>query len=119
MDAKVRENLISCQVDVDTVLQRFMGNEKMVIKFLIKFLSDTNFKGIGEYLEKGDADEAFKCAHTLKGVCANLGLNGMLETLSPMVEKLRSGVTDGVPELYERMKENYEKVTAVIHQLEQ
>lgn len=119
MDAEIKEELIACNVDVDAVMERFMGNETLVTRFLIKFLDDTNLNAIGLWMSEGNTEEAFKCAHTLKGVCANLGLNGILKDLSPMVEKLRNGTMEGVEELYAMVQKNYEAVSGIIRKLKQ
>lgn len=75
--------------DVETTLKRFMGNETLYMKFIMKFLNDKSFDGIKETLEKKDYEEAFKHAHTLKGVTANLGLNPINSVVAEMAELLR------------------------------
>lgn len=41
-------------------------------------------------LESKDYSKAFDCAHTLKGVCGNLGLTPMYEIICRVVEALRT-----------------------------
>ena len=57
--------------DYDEVLTR-LYSEDMIRRFLIKFLNDGTYKLLLEKLEAQDYQEAFRAAHTLKGVCDNL-----------------------------------------------
>ena len=64
----------------------------LIEKFLIKFLKDDSFANLCAGMEEANRMEAFRAAHTLKGVCQNLGL-GSLQTPTEMItEVLR--VTD-------------------------
>lgn len=76
--------------DVKSTLRRFMGNEGMYMKFLKRFPEDPNYQNLGVNLEAGNYEEAFRCAHTLKGVAANLGLVPVQTAVSGLVEELRS-----------------------------
>ena len=67
-----------------------MGNEGMYMKFLKRFPEDPNYQNLGVSLEAGNYEEAFRCAHTLKGVAANLGLVPVQTAVSGLVEELRS-----------------------------
>ena len=60
MDEKFRKSLEENGTDVDTVLKRFLGNEAMYIKFLVKFIDDKNYEGVIENIEKRDYEETFK-----------------------------------------------------------
>ena len=71
MENNMRQRLMDAGINVDTGISRFMGNEGLFLKFLGKFLQDTNFAGLAEAVKKQDVEEAFRCAHTLKGVCGN------------------------------------------------
>ena len=70
-------NLEECyeamESNYDDVMRR-LGSETLVRKFVLKFLDDTSFQGLKEGLENQDAELAFRSAHTLKGVCMNLGI---------------------------------------------
>ena len=58
--------------DYAPVLQR-LGSERIVTKFALRFLEDKTFSGLCDALDAHDAEEAFRMAHTLKGICLNLG----------------------------------------------
>ena len=63
----------------ESVLSRF-GNEALVKRFALKFLKDPSYAELKEALEAHDAERAFRAAHTLKGVCLNLGFDRLYET---------------------------------------
>ena len=63
--------------DYQEVLGR-LYNEAMICKFVRMFLQDDSFQILEEALRRGDVKEAFRGAHTLKGVCANLGFEQLI-----------------------------------------
>lgn len=62
--------------DYQEVLER-LYNEAMICKFVRMFLQDDSFQILEEALRRGDVKEAFRGAHTLKGVCQNLGFSNL------------------------------------------
>ena len=60
--------------DYQEVLGR-LYNEAMICKFVRMFLQDDSFQILKEALRRGNVKEAFRGAHTLKGVCQNLGFS--------------------------------------------
>lgn len=90
MDELFRKRLEENGTDVETVLKRFMGNEAMYIKFVKKFLEDKSYHELLENITKRDYEEAFKSAHTLKGVTANLGIEPVRAAASQITELLRN-----------------------------
>ena len=89
MDEEFKKLLIENGADVETTIKRFMGNEGLYVKFLMKFQDDKNYESIQEHVADGKYEDAFNDAHTLKGVSANLGLNPIYEGASKLVELLR------------------------------
>lgn len=89
MDEKFRKQLEENGADVEATLKRFMGNEALYMKFIMKFLDDKNFAGIKENLEKKDYEAAYVSAHTLKGVTANLGLDPVYKVVSQVSDMLK------------------------------
>lgn len=117
MDKELKDKLTGCGFDVDTTLQRFMGNETLYFKFLKKLPADQNYIAFAEAVEKEDCEAAFRSGHTLKGVMSNLGVDGALQILVPMVEKLRANETEGLQEELKEFKDRYEKAIACIESL--
>lgn len=90
MDEKFRKQMEKNGADVATTLKRFMGNEAIYMKFLMKFPEDKNYDAIMENIRKNDYDAVFNSAHTLKGVSANLGLKPVYNASSQITELLRN-----------------------------
>lgn len=89
MDELLKQKLIENGADVEGTLHRFMGNEALFLRFLLKFKDDMNYAKLVESLDQGNYEEAFKYAHTLKGVSANLGLDPVCKPVSALTELLR------------------------------
>lgn len=93
--------------------------EERVKKYLLLFLEDPSFNELKEAFESKDAKTAFRAAHTLKGVAANLGLNKLSNTSSDLTEDLRPGVfTDKSQALLEKVEIDYTAAVEGIKQLE-
>ena len=93
--------------DYDDVVRRLMG-EKLVRKFLLKFLDDKSYADLGRTLSEGDYKEAFRAAHTLKGVAANLAFTELMERVSELTEQLRPCAEPADEVLYQKVVESYD-----------
>ena len=74
--------------DYEGVVSRLV-TEARVNKFLTMFLQDASFKVLCDSMEMRDAEEAFRAAHTLKGVCLSLGFTRLGESSHNLTEALR------------------------------
>ena len=101
--------------DYDEAMGR-LRSEKLVQKFVLKFLNDGSYGLLCGSLASGDRDEAFRAAHTIKGVCANLAFNALLESSEALTEALRDGKPPqpGEDELVARVKADYEQTAQAI-----
>lgn len=95
-----------------------IGSEKILEKFVKKFPSDKSFEELKEGLQENDGEKAFRAAHTLKGICLNLGFDKLYAVSSELTEKLRGRETAGSTELFAAVAEQYEIVTGAIAKLE-
>ena len=69
----------------------------------------------GEFYKTADErKKAFDCAHTLKGVFANMGITPMFETVVKIVEPLRAGKNDGLMPVYEELLDEREHLRSII-----
>lgn len=114
---EIKQELTEVGVDYAGLVKRFMNMDKMAEKFLIKFLSDKTMEQYKEAVNNNNAEELFSVTHTLKGVCANLCINSMLDIVSPAVEVYRGGSTEDAIEVYEQVKAEYDKVCEVIKKI--
>lgn len=74
---------------------------RLVEKFIGKFLDDGSFDALCAQMSAGSREDAFRAAHTLKGVCANLGFGRLLSSASRLTELLRpeaSAIPPGPPD---------------------
>ncbi len=101
----------------DEVLSR-LGSEQMVQRFAIKFLNDKSYETLEAALKEKDVDSAFRAAHTLKGVCVNLGFDKLYEESSALTEKLRAKELDGTDVMFEKVKEQYDITVNAIRKLQ-
>lgn len=92
--------------------------EGVLKKFAKKFLDDGSYQSLKDNLAQGNGEEAFRAAHTLKGVCQNLGFDNLYQVSFDITEKLRGRETDGCEELFAKVEEQYKKTTDAIHMME-
>ena len=117
MTIEQRVILTSLDVNIEEVLERFIGNEMLYIKCLKKLLSDTNYDGMLRAIQAGNAAEAFECVHALKGVSANLGLQRLYNETRPITEVFRAGSLDYDKDNLYRLTAEYAEATEKIKQL--
>ena len=101
-------------ININEALERFMGSEAIVEKFMKKFIGDTSFSQLEAAVEKGDGEEAFKAAHTFKGVCGNLSFDVLYGVLSRQVEFFREGNFELGKGLMPDVKKAYNEVIEAI-----
>ena len=72
----------------EDVLRR-LRSEALIRKFTLKFLEDQSYPLLKQALGDNNYEEAFRGAHTLKGVCQNLSFDRLYEVSSELTELLR------------------------------
>ena len=95
-----------------------LPSEAMIKKFALKFKDDTSFQELETALNEKQVDIAFRAAHTLKGVCLNLGFDELFEVSAELTEKLRERKTAGSEELFQKVSQKYQKTVTAIQGLE-
>ena len=71
--------------------KRILQMDKLIGKFILKFLDDKSCEKLMSAWDAKDAVGVFEGAHALKGVGANLGLNHLSEQASAIAEEFRPG----------------------------
>lgn len=118
MDEKFRKQMEENGANIDTTLDRFMGNEALYMKFVMKFLEDKNFEALVENIEKGDFEGAFNSAHALKGVTANLGLDPINAQAARITELLRNKQPEEVDvEALKKCREQLEEAYSLFQKI--
>ena len=98
---------------------RRLGSASAVERFLRMFAGDDTFAMLQAAMSAGDVRRAFRAAHTLKGLAANLGLVQLWQAASALTEALRGSDTlPADPELYAAVRREYGKVRDALEQLE-
>ncbi len=105
------------QGDYEGTLGR-LCSEKLVEKFALKFLADDSFAHLEEAMSIGNYNEAFRAAHTLKGVSLNLGFTRLHKVSDEITEALRGGEKPENEMLLEKVKEEYERTVAALSELQ-
>ena len=103
--------------DFQSVLGRF-GTKGLVERFVKKFPGDDSYTQLVEKLNAKEVEESFRAAHTLKGVCMNLGFEGLLRAVKEITEILRAGSLAGTEELMTVITEKYNVLCEAICQLQ-
>lgn len=106
--SSLQEAYESIGADYSDVLRRLM-NEQLVARFVGKFLEDQTFAALDAAMAEQDVKQAFMAAHTLKGVCQNLGFANIYEPVWKLTEILRAESFEGAPELFDQVKDEYAK----------
>ena len=76
--------------------KRILQMDKLIGKFILKFLNDKSCERLLEAGAARDAAGIFEGAHALKGVCANLGLDSLSAAASDVAEAYRPGTGAGM-----------------------
>lgn len=103
--------------EYEEVLGR-LRSERLVQKFVLKFLNDGSYELLCNSLKSEDYGEAFRAAHTIKGVCQNLSFTRLYKSSNQLTEALRSGWSPEAAALVEQVKQDYEQTIAAIRSFE-
>lgn len=88
----------------------------MIEKFALKFREDTSFQELETALNEKQVDLAFRAAHTLKGVCMNLGFDHLYKPSFEITESLRASNLDLALQQLDAVKEQYSKTIAALNE---
>ena len=92
-------------------------SDALIKKFVAAFLKDTSFSDLCGAMDASDRTTAFRAAHTLKGVCANMGFEKLRSSSSELAERLRND-SDTIPaeafSLLTDVKSDYQRTVDAI-----
>lgn len=109
----IRECYDALEGDYEEVLGR-LYSETLVRKFIGKFLSDSSFQLLEDSIHSGSREEAFRAAHTLKGVSQNLSFTKLYQSSHEITEALRTGDFDAAVALLAKVEADYAQTVAAI-----
>ena len=114
----IRECYESVGSDFDDVLGR-LGSENLIRRFAVKFLDDKTFEELENSMHTADGETAFRAAHTLKGVCLNLGFTALGKASSELTEALRGPRhTNGCEQLFANVETEYNRLFSALQALD-
>ena len=99
--------------DYQEVLGR-LYSEALVRKFVGKFLADQSFQLLEDSLKAENYEDAFRAAHTLKGVCQNLSFTRLYQSSHEITEALRTKNFDLADQLLPSVEADYIQTAAAI-----
>ena len=70
-----------------------LHSDRLVQKFVLKYLEDPSYNQLCAAMAEQNYEEAFRAAHTIKGICQNLSFTQLLSSSSRLSEALRHGYT--------------------------
>lgn len=100
--------------DYENAKVRLM-NDKIIEKFLLKFLNDDTMPKLIAAVANHDHEESFVAAHTMKGVAGNLAFTELRKNVSELTEQLRSREQDADPELFKAVVDSYNLIIDTIN----
>ena len=107
----------SIRGDYDGVMSRLMKQER-ILKYVGKFFGGAGLAELDKALSEQRWPDAFREAHSMKGMALNLGFSVLAASSSELCEALRSGEPVGdIPGMYEAVKRDYAETEAAAKQL--
>ncbi len=97
------------------VMER-IGNETRIQKYLKKFSEDNSYSELLAALAEENWHGAFRSAHNLKGLCANLSLDRAAQAAGTVCEALRHGKPEAdLTELCGELDAAYQKTLSAVN----
>lgn len=101
-------------VDVEGTLSRFVDNDELYTKFLLRFPDEDRMTPIRAAIAARNYDALLAAAHKLKGSSANLGMTKLSEKAAVIVRKVRAEEYTGFEADADAAAEEYELVCQTI-----
>lgn len=114
MEQRMKEQLEQGGIQVDSALERFMGNEDLLFRFLKKFPQEDTYPALEKAVAQQDWEAAVNLSHTLKGVCGNFSMTELFDLFTRQVAAFRAGDTALAVELMGQIASAYRQVTQAI-----
>ena len=87
-----------------------MQNDDRIKKYLGFFVQDESFEQLKNALDNKDVEEAFRAAHTLKGISQNMAFNNFSILVEKITEELREKKLEAALETFKEVSENYNMI---------
>lgn len=112
---RIQECYNLMEADYNDVIDR-LRKETLIARFIVKFPEDPSFDELISSMDKRDITTAFRAAHTLKGVCQNLGLVKLFAPVNEATEALRVNDYESAQTVMPQIIDEYNKTLDIINQ---
>ena len=109
----IQECYAALEGDYQEVLSR-LSSDALVKRFVGKFLSDPSFPLLERSMREQNYEEAFRAAHTLKGVSQNLSFTRLYQSSHELTEALRAQDHELAARLFPQVEADYLQTAAAI-----
>ena len=106
-----REILISCGIDYDEGVAKFLDEAELYEKLLMDFPEDNTFEEARVCMKNHDYEGLEKAVHAMKSVTGTLSMHELYSCCSQTVSLVRSGDYDFAEKLFEKTYDKYQKIT--------
>ncbi|WP_373218652.1 Hpt domain-containing protein [Ruminococcus sp. 5_1_39BFAA] len=115
----IRECYDQMGADYEGVAGR-LRTEERIRKFLLRVPDDKSYELLCQSISDRNMEEAFRAAHTMKGICQNLSLSRLGTSSSLLAEMLRNRQEYGedIEPVLAQVKEDYRQTVECIKKLE-
>lgn len=107
--------LKSAGINYEEGLKRFSNKAELYQKYLKKFLEDPTMEQLTAFLAQQNYEEAFRCAHSLKGMSGNLSLSKFYKCDCALVEALRHHQLESITQLHQELLSAYNDAKTAIN----
>ena len=104
--------------DYDEVLGR-LQRERIVEKFVYKFLDDKSFELLETSIKNEDYGEALRDVHTIKGICQNLSFTKLYEISNLMTKTLKENDYQKAVDMMPQLTDDYYKIIHTVQEYKQ
>ena len=114
----IQECYAALHGDYEDVLNR-LRSDRLVQKFMFKFLDDPSYGTLCTPMAEKNREEAFRAAHTIKGVCQNLSFTKLYRSADALCEALRNDWAPNAEALAEAVHADYQATVSAIREFQE
>lgn len=109
-----KDNIENLGINMNKVNERFNGDYVLIKKFFTDFTMDCNFIKLKKALSENNYKEAFIAAHTLKGICDELYIEGFGNIICRISYLIKAGNIKPVYEIMPEAEQAYKVLSETL-----
>jgi len=117
MEQNIVDALTMGGMDVPVTVERFGGNENLLLKYLCRLPEDPSFQALESAMRTGDRELARAHCHTLKGISGNLGLTPLFTACIAMMTVLRTEDDGALVASFDQLSEKYRQAIVLVQSI--